>query len=86
MAANINWHRYGTNLRHCRPLYTVIDPVFVCVCQDKKPQARDDGVLGCSGYASWTIRKQSAPRSRQITTATPHQSIFTDRMLFLTPN
>ena len=30
--------------------------------------------------------KQSAPRSRQITTPTPHHSIFTDRMLFLTPN
>jgi len=36
--------------------------------------ARDDGVLGCSGI-SWTICKQSAPRSRQITTPTPHQSI-----------
>jgi len=35
---------------------------------------------------SWTICKQSAPRSRQITTATPHHSIFTGRMLFLTPN
>jgi len=28
-------------------------------------EARDDGVLGCSGI-SWTICKQSAPRSRQI--------------------
>jgi len=48
-------------------------------------EARDDGVWGCSGI-SWTIRKQSAPRSRQITTPTPHQSILTGRMLFLTPN
>ena len=32
--------------------------------------ARDDGVLGCSGI-SWTIYKQSAPHSRQITTPTP---------------
>jgi len=48
-------------------------------------EARDDGVLGCSGI-SWTIRKQSSPRSRQITTPTPHQSIFTGRMLFLAPN
>jgi len=47
--------------------------------------ARDDGVLGCSGI-SWTICKQSAPCSRQITTPTPHHSIFTGRMLFLTPN
>jgi len=35
---------------------------------------------------SWTICKQSAPRSRQITTPTSHHSIFTGRMLFLTPN
>jgi len=35
---------------------------------------------------SWTICKQSAPCSRQITTPTPHHSIFTGRMLFLTPN
>ena len=34
---------------------------------------------------SWAICKQSAPRSRQITTPTPHRSIFTSRMLFLTP-
>jgi len=34
---------------------------------------------------SWTISQQSAPRSRQITTTTPHQSFFTDWMLFLTP-
>ena len=38
-------------------------------------EARDDGVLGCSGI-SWTICKQSGPRSRQIITTTPHHSIF----------
>ena len=38
-------------------------------------EARDDGLLGCSGI-SWTICKQSALRSRQITTPTPHHSIF----------
>ena len=47
-------------------------------------EARHDEVLGCSGI-SWTICKQSAPRSRQITTPTPHHSIFTRRMLILTP-
>ena len=47
-------------------------------------EARDDGVLGCSGI-SWTICKQSAPRSRQTTTPTPHCSMFTGRMLFLMP-
>ena len=34
----------------------------------------------------WTICKQSAPCSRQMTTPTPHHSIFTGRMLFLAPN
>jgi len=48
-------------------------------------EARDDGVLGCSGI-SWAICKQSAPCSRQITTPTPQHSIFTGRMLFLMPN
>jgi len=47
-------------------------------------EARDDGVLGCIGI-SWTICKQSAPRCRQITTPTPHRSIFTGQMLFLMP-
>ena len=47
--------------------------------------ARDDGDLECSG-SSWTICKQPAPRSRRRTTPTPHHSIFTGRMLFLTPN
>ena len=37
-------------------------------------EARDDGVLGWSGI-SWTICKQSAPRSRQITTPTPQSSL-----------
>jgi len=48
-------------------------------------KARDDGVVGCNGI-SRTICKQSAPRSRHITTPTRHYSIFTGRMLFLTPN
>ena len=38
-------------------------------------EAIDDGVAGCSGI-SWTICKQSALRSRQITTQTPHHSNF----------
>ena len=37
--------------------------------------AGDDGVLGCSGI-SRTICKQPAPHCRQITTSTPHHSIF----------
>jgi len=35
---------------------------------------------------SWTICKQSAPRSRHITTPTLNTQFFTGRMLFLTPN
>jgi len=35
---------------------------------------------------SWTICKQSAPRSIQTTTPTPHHSMYTGRMLFLPPN
>ena len=42
--------------------------------------------FGDGSGISWTICKQSAPRSRQITTTTPHHSISTGRMLFLTPN
>ena len=51
-----------------------------------KPE-RGNGVLVCNGI-SYTIGKQSVPRSRQITTTTPHphHSIFTGQMLFLTPN
>jgi len=48
-------------------------------------EARDDGVWDGSGIG-WTICKQSAPRSGQITTPTPHHSVVTGRMLFLTPN
>ena len=48
-------------------------------------EARDDGVWDGSGI-SWTVCKQPAPRSRRRTTPTPHHSIFTGRMLFLTPN
>jgi len=43
------------------------------------------GLWNGSGI-SWTICKQSAPGSRQITTPTPRRSIFTGRVLFLTPN
>ena len=39
-----------------------------------------------SSGTSWTICKQSAPCSIQITKPTPHHSIFTGQILFLTPN
>ena len=45
-------------------------------------EARDDGVLGWQ----WHQLDHKQPHSRQITTPTPHQSIFTGRMLFLTPS
>jgi len=44
--------------------------------------------FGASIGISWTmiLFKQSAPRSRQITTPTPHHSMITGGVLFLTPN
>ena len=42
-------------------------------------------LFGCIGI-SWTICKQSAFHSRQITTPTPHHSIFTGWMLFQSTN
>jgi len=33
-----------------------------------------------------TICKQPVPRSRETTAPTPHHSIFTGQVLFLTPN
>jgi len=47
-------------------------------------EARYNEVLGCIGI-SWDICKQSAPCFKQITTTTPHYSVFTGRMLFLMP-
>ena len=40
-----------------------------------------DAVASAGPYAG-----QAAPRCREITTPTPHHSIFTGQMLFLTPN
>jgi len=56
-----------------------VKPVWIQMMQEMT------GALGCSDIR-WTICKQSAPHSRQITTPTPYQSIFTGQMLFLTPN
>ena len=48
---------------------------------------RQDIIRFCDGSGiSWTICKQSALRSRQVTTPTPHHLIFTGRMLFLMSN
>jgi len=42
--------------------------------------------FGDGSGISWTICKQSASRFRQITTPTPHHSIFTGGKLLLTSN
>ena len=42
--------------------------------------------FGDGSGISWTTCKQSALRSRQTTTPTPHYSMSAGRMLFLTPN
>ena len=41
--------------------------------------------FGAGSGISWTICKHSAPRSRQITTPTPHHLIFIGWMLFIMP-
>jgi len=33
MAAKTSWHRYGTILRHCHPLYTLVTLGFLQYCQ-----------------------------------------------------
>ena len=42
--------------------------------------------FGDGSGISWTICKQSALRSSEITVPTPHHPILTGRMLFLMPN
>jgi len=42
--------------------------------------------FGDGNGISWTICKQFAPRSRQISTPAPRHSIFMGWMLFLMPN
>jgi len=42
--------------------------------------------FGAGSGINWTMYKQSASHSRQITTPTPHHSSFTGRMLSLAPN
>jgi len=49
-------------------------------------EARDDGVWGWQWHQLDHMQTICAPHSRQITTPTPRHSIFTGRMLFLTPN
>jgi len=48
-------------------------------------QARDGGVLGWQWH-QLDHMQTICTCSRQITTSTPHHSIFTDRMLFPMPN
>jgi len=54
------------------------------LCEQTDKTRTDDGVWGWQWH-QLDHMQQSAPRSRQITTPTPHHSIFTGRMLFLTP-
>jgi len=41
---------------------------------------------GSGSGISWTICKSFAPRSRQVTTPVPHNSVFAGRMPFLSPS
>ena len=85
-AVEINYCYY-TTLHSCNGLFS--RTTWVSWYQTGKTSldlnmARHDGVWGCSDII-WAICKQSAPSSRHITTPTPHHSIFTSRMLFMTP-
>jgi len=79
--------RGSINLTYANSYYYGLFPRTAWLSQYQKGktslhlnEARDDGVLGCSGM-SWTICKQSAPCSIQITTPTPHLShSFTDML------
>ena len=83
MAAKTSWHRYGTRLRHCHPVYTntLLTTLFLGLprwagTRKVKPVwilLKQETVSG-SGI-SWGICK-SAPHSRQITMPAPHHSVF----------
>ena len=79
-----NYYYYYTHLTACCPGQHGQVGTKKGKTSLKLSEARDDDVLGNSSI-SWTICRQSASRSRQITTPTPRHSIFTGRMLFLTP-
>ena len=43
MAAKINWHKYGTKLRHCHPMYVYIGGVFyIYAIRFSPPPCRQD--------------------------------------------
>ena len=67
-------HTY-TRLTALCPVPEKVKPIWILLKQE---------TVSGSGI-SWAICK-SAPRSRQITTPAPHQSVFTGRIPFLPPN
>ena len=75
------WHWVTTTTTTLHPFNGLFSrTTWVSWCQKSKTsldlsEARDDGILECSGI-SWTICKQSAPRCRQMTTPTPHPLNF----------
>jgi len=47
MAAKINWHRYGTKLRHCHPVYFVAvvhDADYNCLTHARRRSRQQDAV------------------------------------------
>ena len=71
------------SLKHVIPCTTPQDTLLLLLLL--YPFNGVDGILGRSGI-SWTMCKQSAPDTTQITKPTPRHSIFTGRLLFLTPS
>ena len=76
---------YGPADATASPNYSVYERLLLLLLLHPFNGVVMGGVLGCSGI-SWTVRKQSAHRCRQITTPASHHSIFTGQILFLIPN
>ena len=71
MAAKISWHRYGTKLRHCRPMYKI----FCTVCEQ---HAWSDMQRHCDKFVaiSWKkVPKQKSIASRCENASVRHLSI-----------
>jgi len=62
-----------------KPLPEKVKPVWIYMRQEMMGFRNGSGI-------SWTIYKQSAPRSREITRPTPHHSVSAGWMLLLSPN
>jgi len=54
----INWHRYGTKLRHCHPMYTIVD--------DSEKKKRHHSRRSGGHSLSWNTHEQRSKNSSVI--------------------